>query len=119
MIHIVSFQLMVFVSWFSGRAKRPFAGFCLLGLPVAIYRDERAYKTLRIRVHEMIHWQQSLYLGIVPFWILYFIFQAVYTYKNNPFENEAYANDTNPTYIVDRKPFGWINYFNKSKHKKS
>jgi hypothetical protein len=31
-------------------------------------------------------------------------------YYENPFEREAYANDENPNYLQERKPYAWINY---------
>jgi hypothetical protein len=52
-------------------------------------------------------------------WILYGLFHIVglirykdgtKAYYENPFEREAYANDENPNYLQERKPYAWINY---------
>lgn len=116
MIHITSYGLTSFFSKLVGRTSKPFAGMNPFGLPVALYRDKEASETQRIRNHEMLHWQQSFWLGIIGFWILYQVFQWIYGYKNNPFENEAYNNDTDFTYLFNRHPYAWIKYFNKSTH---
>ena len=71
------------------------------------------------RRHETIHFQQQLELLFIGQWILYVLFWLVgvfryrdgkKAYYENPFEREAYNNDTDPDYLKSRKRFNWINY---------
>ena len=65
-----------------------------------------------LRKHEEIHFWQQLQLLVVPFYLLYGIFQLTHGYKKNPFEVEAFANQDNLNYKV--KPFGWLKHIKKS-----
>ena len=69
--------------------------------------------------HEMIHYRQQKELFFVGQWILYAYYYLVglyryrdryKAYRENPFEKEAYANDTDPTYLIKRKKHAWKNY---------
>ena len=69
--------------------------------------------------HEIIHFQQQLELLFLPQWILYGAFWLIglvkyrngrQAYYENPFEREAYNNDTNLNYLDSRKPYAWIKY---------
>ena len=71
------------------------------------------------RRHETIHFQQQLELLFVGQWILYVSFwlfglikykDGTIAYRENPFEREAYNNDTQVDYLENRKRFNWINY---------
>jgi len=73
------------------------------------------------RRHEAIHFQQQLELLFVAFFILYFVFwlggmlihrfDGEKAYYNNPFEKEAFKNDTDPEYLkTTRKRFAWVHY---------
>lgn len=65
--------------------------------------------------HESIHFQQALELGVLPFYILYFLemllklpFYGKDAYMNLSFEREAYGNDDNLDYLKQRKRYNWI-----------
>lgn len=69
--------------------------------------------------HEKIHLKQQQELLIVPFYLLYFtewLFRTIWylnsyrAYQNISFEREAYANEGNPDYLLQRKTFGFIKY---------
>lgn len=100
---------MVFVSWFTGRAKRPYAAFILLGLPIVIIRDKHK-PSKRLLNHEMIHFWQALWLGFIGFWFLYLFFLIQRGYRHNPFEIEAYKHDDDFTYLLNRRPWAWVRY---------
>ena len=60
--------------------------------------------------HEKIHLKQQLEMLIIPFYICYLI--AIYrkSYFNISFEKEAYANENDPNYLKNRKPFAFLKY---------
>lgn len=69
--------------------------------------------------HEQIHLRQQLEMLIVPFYVLYLIEYLVRfiqlknhdrAYRSISFEREAYANDRNLDYLIDRKFWAWIRY---------
>ena len=69
--------------------------------------------------HETIHFQQQLELLFVFQWILYGVFwlhgyikyrDPRLAYYRNPFEQEAYANEENSSYLESRKRYSWIGY---------
>lgn len=71
------------------------------------------------KTHETIHFHQQLELLFLFQWILYGIFylRALYLYRDtkmayreNPFEREAYFNDSSVNYLANRKFYSWINY---------
>ncbi len=81
--------------------------------PLVISRDEMSDTT---KIHETIHWQQYIDLGILGFPILYLIYwlRGLIKYRDGetayyriPFEQEAYNNQDNPYYLVARKRFCW------------
>lgn len=70
--------------------------------------------------HENIHISQQKELLWVFFFIAYFleyVFQLLRyknhykAYKNISFEKEAYQNESNLNYLIDRKKFSFLNYF--------
>ena len=73
----------------------------------------------RTRTHEIIHLHQQRELLLIGFYLLYVgfwvwnlvkhqSFQAAY--EEIPFEKEAYANDEDPTYPLNRKHYSWRKY---------
>ncbi len=69
--------------------------------------------------HEKIHLRQQLELLIVLFFIWYgleFFVRLIQfrnrqkAYRNISFEREAYANESNPHYLTNRKFFSFFNY---------
>ena len=81
--------------------------------PVVISRSEMSITTRR---HEAIHWAQYIECAVVFFPILYFAFwiknrikgiAGAQAYYEIPFEKEAYANQEDPDYLLNRKLFAW------------
>jgi len=69
--------------------------------------------------HEKIHLRQQIELLILPFFIWYvleFFVRLIQfrnrkkAYRNISFEREAYANESNADYLVNRKFFSFFNY---------
>ncbi|MDJ0644893.1 MAG: hypothetical protein QNJ57_02815 [Flavobacteriaceae bacterium] len=72
--------------------------------------------------HERIHLRQQAELLIVFFFIWYileFLFHLIRTfswnraYRSISFEKEAYKNEGNPNYLLDRKFWSFLKYFNQ------
>lgn len=73
----------------------------------------------RTRRHETIHYHQQLEMLFIFQWILYVLFHirglvkektGATAYRQNPFELEAYDNDTNVMYLDERPLYAWIRY---------
>ena len=73
----------------------------------------------RLVTHETIHFQQQLELLFVGQWLLYLAFylkglfdfgDGRQAYVNNPFEREAYFNQSNPDYLARRRRYSWVHY---------
>ena len=84
--------------------------------PVVISRGKISERTKR---HETIHYQQYLETGFIGFLILYlwYFICACYTYgyskeayKRIKFEQEAYDNQDDLSYLKNRKRYNWIRY---------
>ena len=69
--------------------------------------------------HEKIHLKQQIELLWIAFFIWYVTeylmglikFRNHYkAYKNISFENEAYTNENNTKYLINRKPYSFLNY---------
>jgi hypothetical protein len=60
--------------------------------------------------HEKIHLKQHKELLIIPFYIWYLIELKRKGYMDISFEKEAYANETNMTYLNKRKIFNFRAY---------
>lgn len=65
--------------------------------------------------HESIHFQQTLELGVLPFYVLYVLewllklpFYGMKAYENISFEREAYSNESDLSYLEDRKRYNWV-----------
>ena len=85
----------------------------------AIWVVCRGVMSERTKNHETIHYRQQLEMLFVFQWILYGLFHIVGlvrygngqdAYYENPFEREAYNNDTNLDYLDSRKPYAWLKY---------
>lgn len=70
--------------------------------------------------HEKIHLRQQVELLLVFFYIWYvveFLFHLIRfgnwnkAYHNISFEKEAYHNEGNPNYLLDRKFWAFLNYY--------
>ena len=75
--------------------------------------------TEEVKRHETIHFQQQLEMLFVPQWFLYGLFWLIgrvkyrngeKAYHRNPFEQEAYDNETTENYLSNRKRFSWWKY---------
>lgn len=65
--------------------------------------------------HETIHFQQALELLVIPFYVLYVLewllkvpFYGKGAYRNISFEREAYGNESDINYLVERKRYNWL-----------
>jgi len=71
--------------------------------------------------HETIHLRQQAELLVVFFYIWYIaewlfrLFQKGNAYRNISFEREAYANEKDDNYLIQRKHYAWIHYIKKQK----
>jgi len=90
--------------------------------PFGIYiRKDRMNNTSIVR-HEKIHWAQQLEMGILLFYIWYFIewfiklfIHGTKSYHAISFEREAKLNQLKPTYLDKRKHFAWLKYISHEK----
>lgn len=69
--------------------------------------------------HERIHIRQQIELLVLPFYILYSINYLINrvkygshdkAYRNIIFEREAFAQESNPNYLSNRKMWMFLNY---------
>jgi hypothetical protein len=60
--------------------------------------------------HERIHLRQQIEMLILPFYIWYLIAYYRKGYMNVSFEKEAYANETDLTYLKKRRIFAFLRY---------
>ena len=84
--------------------------------PFVFIRDEGNERTIN---HEKIHLAQQKELFLVGFYLLYVAFWIIGLFKYRstqiayyeiPFEREAYANDGDWVYLLNRKPHAWRKY---------
>ena len=73
----------------------------------------------RLINHETIHVAQQFEMLFIGQWVMYCIFMLIglikhrnfqKAYRNNPFEREAYANDEDLVYLVNRPLWAWTRY---------
>lgn len=88
--------------------------------PFIFIRDEGNQITIN---HESIHIKQQKELLVLGFYILYVLFWlvGVVKYRNFqkayyeiPFEREAYRNQSDWVYLLNRKRHAWIRYVSSS-----
>ena len=88
--------------------------------PFIFLKDKHLKDDIYLLNHEHIHLKQQKELLWVFFFILYFSeylirllhFKNHYkAYKNISFEKEAYQNESNLNYLINRKRFNFLNYF--------
>lgn len=89
-------------------------------------KDSHIILSARDYTHEYIHTLQMKELGYIGFYILYFIeylfkwifclfkdtskYNFNYQYRSISFEQEAYYNENNPSYLNTRKHYTWLKY---------
>lgn len=102
MIKIISKR---YIDWVAKGDKNIKASTCFPG--IVVFRDKQSANDKVLCNHESIH-QAQLWEGwIVGHWILYRRFERKYGYRRNPFEREAYANQSNLNYLKKRKRNAW------------
>ena len=88
--------------------------------PYVFIRDEGNERTIN---HERIHLKQQKELLVIGFYVLYFVFWVInliryrsflLAYSAIPFEREAYQNEEDWVYTLNRKRFGWLKYISTS-----
>ena len=115
----------------------PFKGFLAINLfGILFVRDEyKKYGLTKSTInHESIHTEQIKELGYIFFYILYFIEWLIkipfswfmkkprgvtnWAYKSISFEQEAFYNSKDYTYLDNRKHYSWFNFIFKMYEKK-
>lgn len=66
--------------------------------------------TDRLINHEKIHLIQQIELGVILFYLLYLYYNVTRGYWSNPFELEAYKNESNLLYRSNRDLYSWTKY---------
>ena len=88
-------------------------------ISLGLFVFARAKLSETTKLHETIHYKQWLELGFVGFLILYPLFWLVLrikyrsgkkAYVRNPFEREAYRNEADEDYLINRRPYAWVKY---------
>lgn len=99
----------------------PFPGFIAINLLGVIFvRRDMASRFTTIGVnHESIHTAQmreTLYVGFYILYALFWLFRLLQTwnfdkaYRSISFEQEAYENEIDESYLEKRQPYSWIAY---------
>lgn len=90
----------------------PFKGFsAMMFFRVVLARKECKPLSDRIVRHEEIHHARVKDAGeYIPYYLLYLYWCIRRGYRDNPFEIEAYQNDTDPEYLNKRDASEWIKY---------
>jgi len=100
--------------WLSTIAPIEIGSISLAGLVFS-----RGYISPVTKRHETIHFQQQLEMLFLPFFLMYVFFwlrgwikyrDRKSSYYLNPFEREAYINESDENYLSTRKRFAWKDY---------
>jgi hypothetical protein len=90
--------------------------------PFLLLKDKKSRLNQHLMNHEFIHFRQQIELLIIPFYIIYILNYLInlilyhnhqQVYRNILFEMEAYENDTNLDYPVERKFASWTSYLKR------
>lgn len=88
--------------------------------PFILLREERFMEDAVIMNHERIHHRQQVEMFIIPFYLAYvfnyFVNRFRYkthdeAYRNIIFEREAYAMESDMSYLAGRRSFSFFRYF--------
>lgn len=102
--------------------KRIFNYYTGLSFFIFIWISKLTKDEVQLVRHEKIHFWQQVEMVFVFHWLLYGFFYLAarskgyshyIAYRYNPFELEAYDNESNTTYLKKRRPFAWIGYVSK------
>lgn len=106
----------------------PPKGFAAITLyPFVFVRKEWAQRTniekyWNVMQHEEIHGAQQKEMLLIGFYLWYLVewlvkwayyMDAVKAYKAISFEREAYANESDATYLYNRSHFAWLEYIKR------
>jgi len=104
-------KVPVFLSYFS-----PITINAITLGPFVFSRSVISEKTRR---HETIHWEQykeTLIIGFLVFYLMSWLWGILkyrsgkIAYYQIPFEQEAYSNDDDWVYLLNRKKYTWLKY---------
>ena len=92
-----------------------FKGFSAINLFGLIFVKRNASLSDIMKNHERIHsaqWKELLYIGFLLWYIIEWVVRLPKgnAYRNISFEQEAYENDYNLSYLETRKRFAFIKY---------
>ena len=88
-------------------------------ISIGLWVWSRGPMSPKTKRHETIHFQQQLELLFIFQWILYGAFwlrnfikykDGAAAYFTNPFEEEAYGNESDENYLEHRKRYSWTKY---------
>ena len=98
----------------------PFGSYSTINVfGILFTKHKKGILTNRVVNHELIHTAQMKELGYIGFYLWYFIEYLLIrlfhkkqgdAYADVSFEEEAYANDRNITYLKNRKHYSWFKY---------
>ncbi|MDO8994519.1 MAG: hypothetical protein Q7U83_15745 [Daejeonella sp.] len=98
----------------------PVGGMALF--PFLLLKDKNSSLNRQLMNHELIHFRQQIELLIIPFYILYLLNYLINliryhnhmkAYRNILFEREAYENDSNLSYLSERRFAAWTTYLRR------
>ena len=106
-------------TWLFVNVLKGYSGLALT--PFVFYKDQSLYSDDYINkfwIHEKIHIRQTyetLYLNFLLYPLFYLIDRfrgcsAYEAYKYNPFEEEAWKNEGDNSYLKNRSFWAWIKY---------
>lgn len=94
----------------------PFKGFTAINLFGILFVRGNANIDAKTINHEEIHTAQIKEMLYIFFYIWYFIewiirlFCKGSAYRNISFEQEAYSNESDTSYLINRKKYSWLKY---------
>ncbi len=101
------FVSMLTLGWAAGITLAPFG----------IYIKEQYLEDKEMVQHESIHWKQQMEMGIIFFYLWYFLEWLIKlilppkgAYMDISFEREAYRYESYKGYLETRKHYKWFKY---------
>lgn len=95
----------------------PFKGFKCINLFGVLFVRRGCFMNEKDFNHETIHTAQMKEMLYVGFYVWYFVewllelcHYGTTAYHTNTFEREAFDNDKDLTYLVNRPKFAWLDY---------